>query len=134
MADVLNKIGFSPNTLSVNGVADALVGLFTKTLILDPFKGVDKLNPRSSAQPIWDSVKKLNAATNIGSSIFGETWSNLLFESTQGSNLLKDAVESTTLLTTFPNNELGSRLELIAKLIKSKDVRGKREVIRFIVN
>jgi hypothetical protein len=61
MADVLKKIGFSPNTLSMNGVADALVGLLTKTFTLDPFEGVTNLNPRSSAEPIWERVKKLNA-------------------------------------------------------------------------
>lgn len=126
MADVLQRIGFSSAATSLSGgVADALVSSSATNFILDPYIGVEQLNPSDWAQPIWDEVKQLNSGTNLGSSLFGETWSNSVFKAVGENNLLKDILEASQLQTTFDqDNHLGRQLELVAKLIKSKDSRG----------
>ncbi len=126
MADVLKKNGFSSTTASLHGVADALIALQATNFILDPILGLQDLNPRPSAQPLWENMKKLNAKTKLGSNLFGETWANTLFKSKGEIEPLKDAIDGTNLTSSFPDDgELGAQLELVAKLIKTGKSRGK---------
>ena len=66
MADLLTKSGFSAAAVSLFGAADALVSNRVQTFILDSWRGMADLNPSEWAQPIWDRVKQLNAASNLG--------------------------------------------------------------------
>ncbi len=127
MADILKGKGFSPAEVSLSGVVDAIVSSATSLFVLDPFAGLETLNPIPWTQQIWSNVKKLNPVANFGSNIFGEVWSDLLYKAVGDNKELKDTLDSATLLTnTFPGgNELASQLELISKLIKMKDSRGK---------
>ena len=126
MVDVLKKNGFSPTSISLAGVADAIVALLAKTFTLDPWLGLEKLNPRSGAQPLWQTVKKINTATKLGSNLFGETWSNILYQAVGENEILKDLIDSTTLSEVFPDeNELGKQFELVSKLVKTREARGK---------
>ena len=125
IADVLLRNGFSAAATSINGVADALVSSVATNFILDPWLGLQKLNPSEWAQKVWDPIKLLNSGTNLGSSLFAETWSNSVLKAVGENNLLKDTLEATELQTTFNDTELGVQLEIVAKLIKSKNSRGK---------
>jgi hypothetical protein len=126
MVDVLDKLGFTSTAVSLSGVSDTIVSSLSSAFILDPRTGLQNLNPMSWAQPLWDKVKKLNAFTNLGSNLFGETWSNTLFKAVGEIKFLKGALDSTSLNTAFPQgHELGSQFELVAKLIKSRESRGE---------
>lgn len=125
MADVLLRNGFSPGSVSVNGISEALISGLNSLFVLDPFIGVEKFNPIPWAQSLWNTVKKLNKVTKLGSNLFGETWANLLFQAVGENELLFDSLKSTSLSTTFPTTDLGNQMELVAKLMKSKDSRGK---------
>ncbi len=131
MVDVLERNGFSPTSVSLNGVADAIIALLATTIILDPWGGTDKLNSRPTAQPLWELMKKLNAGTNIGSNLFGETWANTLFKAVGENELLKDFIDSTSLATSFPeDNDLARQFELVSKLIKTQKARGKNIILQ----
>lgn len=127
MTDVLKRKGYSPNSVSLFGTADVINSNEASSFILDPYIGLENFNPNPSwGQPLWDNVKKLNAKTNIGSSLFGETWSNTLIRAVSEIELLKEKLDRISLLTPFGSeNELSPQLELIAKLIKSRDSRGE---------
>ena len=126
MADVMKRNGYSSTSVSLAGIADAIVSGLAATFILDPWAGLQKLNPMEWAQPIWSTVKELNSATNLGSSLFGETWSNNFFKAVGEYELLKDTLDTTTLATSFPDdNYLTQQLELVSKMIKSKETRGE---------
>lgn len=128
MADAMKRLGYSSVSVSLAGIADAIVALSATTFTLDPWSGVERLNPMTWAQPLWNSIKNLNSASNIGSSLFGETWSNTVFKAVGESNLLKQTLDSVTLSTTFSeDNDLARQFELVSKLIKSKDARGEFE-------
>jgi uncharacterized protein (DUF1501 family)/uncharacterized protein (DUF1800 family) len=130
MMDVLERNGFSPTSVSVNGVADFIVAFAAATFILDPWGGGDSFNPIPSAQPLWENLKKLNSGTNLGSSLFGETWANLLFTAVRENEMLTDTIASTSLSTSFDqDSELEKQLENVSKLIKTQKKRGAdREV------
>jgi len=123
MTDVLTKNGFKAGTLSVSGVANALVSKLNPLFVLDP-SGFEKVNPIPWAEDIVGSIKLLNNANELGSSLFGDAWSNLLFQALGENLLLFDALTSTVLDTEFPDTWLAMQLEAVAKLIKTKDVRG----------
>jgi hypothetical protein len=124
MADLLTKSGFSAAAVSLFGAADALVSNRVQTFILDSWRGMADLNPSEWAQPIWDRVKQLNAASNLGSNVFGETWSNSLFQVVGENEMLQDKIENTTLSTEF-DFEFGGQLEIVSKLIKTQKSRGE---------
>ena len=125
MADVMQRSGYSSISVSLAGIADAIVSSVATTFTLDPWAGVEKLNPMTWAQPLWNNIKKLNSASNIGSSLFGETWSNAIFKAVGENELLKDTLDSVTISTTFSDDYVSRQFELVSKLIKSKDTRGK---------
>ena len=125
IADISKENGYSSATVSLSGIRDAVASFSALTFILDPWTGLNELNPIPWAQPLWNKIKELNAASKIGSSLFGETWSNSLLQAVGENRMLKDTIENTALVTDFPLNELGGQLELVSKMIKSKDDRGK---------
>eukprot|EP00586_Coscinodiscus_wailesii_P017163 CAMPEP_0172518280 /NCGR_PEP_ID=MMETSP1066-20121228/290722_1 /TAXON_ID=671091 /ORGANISM="Coscinodiscus wailesii, Strain CCMP2513" /LENGTH=2420 /DNA_ID=CAMNT_0013300633 /DNA_START=56 /DNA_END=7314 /DNA_ORIENTATION=- len=123
MVDILIKNGYSAGTVSVNGIAEALVSNRASLFVADP-SDYQLFNPMRGAQPLWDTIKNLNNYTNLGSGLLSETWSNILLQSLGENALLYDSISTTEVDTTFPEDELGSQLETISKLIKTKDARG----------
>ena len=123
MVDILTKYGYSTGTVSVAGIAEALVSNLSSLFVADPFD-YQLFNPMYWAQPLWDTIKSLNKITNIGSGLFGETWSNRLLQSIGENEILYDVVTSTPIDTSFPEDDLGKQLETIAKIIKERSVRG----------
>jgi len=128
--DILMKNGINTGTLSVNGLADALVSAMGSLFVLDPRVGFERLNPMPWAQPLTEEIKNLNNATNLCSGLFSETWSNLLFQAIGENELLYEAIRSVSLSTEFPSEYLGQQMELVSKLIKSKPTRGTSEINR----
>merc|ERR1712226_1787225 len=93
--------------------------------VMDPWVGLQKFNPIPWAETLWSKFKKLNQKTKLGSNLFSETWANILFNAKGENDILYDSLETTTIATEFPDSELGRQMELVAKLVKSKDSRGK---------
>ena len=131
MADILEKRGFFPGTVSVNGIAQTLVSTFTSLFVLEP-SGLEKFNPIPWAAPLWDRIKTLNRVTKLASNFFGETWSDLLFKAVGENKLVYDSLKSTSTSTTFPDTDLGRQMELISKMIKTKDSRGEKHLILYL--
>ena len=129
MVDALLKNGVNAGTVSVNGLADALVSNLASLFVLDPRTGFERLNPVPWAQPITENIKDLNNGTKLGSGLLGETWSNLLFQALGENEILYDSLVSVTLSTSFPTHYLGRQMELVSKLMKSKEGRGEITVI-----
>ena len=123
MADILLKNGFSAGTISVSGIAEALVSDLATLFVSDPFD-YQLFNPMTWSQPLWDTIKNLNKVAKLGSGLFADTWSNLLLQALGENSILYDAISTTSLDTPFPDDDLGSQLKTIAKLVKSKDIRG----------
>ena len=123
MVDILINKGYRAGTVSVYGIAEALVADLTSLFVADPFD-YQLFNPMTWAQPLWNTIKHLNKFSNLGSGLFSETWSNTLLQSIGENDLLFNMLSLTQLDTQFPETKLGKQLETIAKLIKSKDDRG----------
>ena len=125
MTDVLLRNGINAGTVSLSGLADALVSYLASLFVLDPRVGVEKLNPIPWAVPLVDNIKDLNKVSKLGSGLFGETWSNLLFQAIGENDLLYESMRSVSLETEFQTSYISKQMELVAKLIKTKSARGK---------
>jgi len=153
MVDVIKSLGYKAGSSSANGVAAgiascfiiyihvvlfififcqsflcllnlALVSKLTPLIVVDP-NGIQKVNPIPWASNITDPLKRLNKIEKIGSSLYGETWSDLLLRALGENQLLYDAFTQTTLETSFSsNNYMSLQYAAVSKLIKNKGIRG----------
>jgi uncharacterized protein (DUF1501 family) len=125
MLDILSEKGYNPGAISTFGFASTLRSDLSTTLVIDPMNGYQKFNPTGQITgDISDKVKQVNAASTIHSSFFGETWSNILSYSIDENNLLYNQLNRTEVETTFPETKLGLQLEAVARVMKTKDLRG----------
>ena len=122
MADVLSLNGYSPGTVSVAGGAPALVSKNSPLLVVNPF-GYEEFNPISWEKVSRTHIKEINKATALGSSVFGEVWSEKIFQSISENDLLFSELSSVSLTETFANENLSRQMGSIAKLIKSREAR-----------
>merc|ERR1712127_967939 len=66
----------------------------------------------------------LNAETESESGVFAEFYSNVLLKSLSHNQLLYDTLVDKTTAVTFPTSHLGRQLEMVAKMIDSRNERG----------
>ena len=126
MLDVLAMNGFNPGSISVNGIASSLRSDSSPLVVIDS-SGYQPFNPVSTLEvtsDITSIVRDLNKATTLRSSLFGETWSEILFQSLDENELMYEEISNTVIDATFPDTDLGRQLESVATVMKTKDVRG----------
>jgi len=128
MCDVLSTVGFSAQPVTIDDASVATVGV--------PGAGVDPLlvssygtkefnaKPPSEAFNPRPYLDQLNDATELQSSLYGETWSNMLQNALYDNQALLDAVSTTQLRTEFPTGRFAERLKAISTLVASRIKRG----------
>jgi uncharacterized protein (DUF1501 family) len=131
MVDILTKNGMKTSSMSVSGIASALVSKLNPLFVLDPYN-YEKVNPIPWAEDILGQIKVLNNANKLGSSLFGDAWSSLLVQALGENKLLYDAITSTSLAAEFPDTWLAQELEVVAKMIKTKNIRGSDRDIFYV--
>jgi uncharacterized protein (DUF1501 family) len=122
MTDILNLNDYQTGTVSVAGGAPALVSNQTPLLVVNPY-GYEKFNPIPWETVDQTKIKEVNKASGVGSSLFGELWSDKLFQSMNENEILYAQMSAASTTATFENNDLGRQLGSIAKLIKTRDAR-----------
>jgi hypothetical protein len=129
--DALTKGGYKTGAISVSGSAPPIVSKSTPLLVVNP-SGYEKFNQVPWAPDIVEAVKAGNSATTVGSSFYGDIWSNLLYQSLSENSLLYDKYKDAPLNVSFNNDHLGRQFAAVSKLIKTKDGRGKDRDIFFV--
>lgn len=135
MVDVLNRKGITANAISVSGISDFCVASSFAQIVL---KGgdVEKFDPISEVngtpEIILDKVKEMNSISNMGTSLFGETWASLLHQGLHENEILFNTLSTIQLDTTFSESPLGVQLESVAKMIKSRASRSADRDVFFV--
>ena len=129
--DVLNKNGFNTGSLSVSGSAPPIVSRDTPLLVVNPF-GLDKFHPNTAAKDVTSDAKKINGKSKAGSTFYGEAWSEALLQSLSENALLYEKYNNAALTQTFESTSLERQLAAVAKLIMTKDDRGKDRDVFFL--
>ena len=74
----------------------------------------------------------MSSATTVGSSFYGDIWSNQVYQSLSENDLLFDTYNGVQLSTNFPTSRLSAQFPAVARLIQTKDDRGKDRDIFFV--
>ena len=127
LLETLTDTGYKPYSISTKGAKELLYGE-TPTVTVPSADDYEKFDPYSTYLSDPDRfisrIKELNKEANLGSSLFGETFSSMLHESLAENRLLHETLKSTTTEATFPISNIGVQLDTVARLIKSRDIRG----------
>lgn len=117
----------------VAGTAPPVASKSTPLLAVNPY-GYEKYDTRSwSKKPnIRPSAKTTNNAANVGSSMYADFWSDLIYQSVAENDLLSTKYTQTPLSRPFPSTKLGVQFASVSKLMKTKDVRGVDRDVFFI--
>ena len=68
-------------------------------------------------------ITSLNEATAHDSGVFGELWSSKLIKSIADNQNIYNTLAGKVTETIFPNSGLGRQLQMVAKMIDSREVR-----------
>lgn len=122
MTDVLNSLGHNVGAFSVDRYSVALVGSpgLSESPAIVSRNGI----PDTYLYDIESTLPKLHNKTLAQSPMFGETWSDALIKSLGSNKALKTEFDKVTLSTTFGSSYLSRQLETVAKLIKTRSIRG----------
>ncbi len=122
--DLLELNGYKPGAISTNGIASLIRSDSAPMVVIDS-SGYQQFNPTSVlTSSVASKVKEVNTASSVRSSFFAETWADSLMQSLSENDLMYDELSSTVLSVTFPDTDLGRQLGTVAKVMKTKDVRG----------
>ena len=97
-------------------------------------RGTNEFSPRPQSDQfdLLPFVNQLNDATELQSSIYGETWSSRLKKAISDNGLLLNVLQNTQLTTTFPPGEYNARMQAVSTLIKSHKQRGTDRDVFFV--
>ena len=140
MLDILAADGYKTGALSVSGSAPPIVSKSSPVLVVSP-NGYAKFNPitdnpvgnsnKEFGHDVTESVKELNGATTAGSTFYGDSWSDKLLLALSENSLLYEKLQHATVTAKFPSTHIGNQMATIAKLMKTKDDRGKDRDVFF---
>lgn len=124
MLDMLSLSGFKPGAISLNGIASSIRSASAPMVVIDS-SGYQEINPTSKyTTSVVTDAKDMNTASTLRSSIYAETWSEALFQSLVENELMYEELTQAYVNATFPETDLGMQLSSLAKVMKTKDVRG----------
>jgi len=141
MIDILVANGYKTGAISVSGNAPPIVSKSTPLLAVNPY-GYDKFNPimdnnvvssnKKFGHDMTVELEDMNGATTAGSTFYGDTWSEELLKALSENSMLYDLLQEVTLDEQFPNHHFGRQMSAIAKMMKTKDDRGKDRDVFFV--
>jgi hypothetical protein len=123
ISDELTKKGLNVGSFAIDVNAISLIGhpgVSPAPFILSR-GGVSDFNTHASSETMDDLITNLNEATTVESGVFGELWSSKLLKSISDNRKLYDTLVDKVAETTFPESYLGRQLEMVAKMIDSRE-------------
>ena len=136
MCDRLKRQGFNVQPITIEDSAIATVGVPGAAVdpLLVSIYGANSFNPRTDGETFDPKphLDKLNGATMLQSSLYGETWSRLLQKSLLDNEMIKQSLDSTQLVTSFAETEYSLKMKSVASLIASHDQRGTDRDVFFV--
>jgi uncharacterized protein (DUF1501 family) len=134
IADELTQKGLNVGSFAIDVNAISLIGkpAVSPTPFILSRGGVSNFNTNPSSDTMDSMITSLNEATALESGVFSELWSNKLFQSISNNKRIYDALADKTTETNFPDSHLGRQLEMVAKMIDSRDARSADADVFFL--
>jgi uncharacterized protein (DUF1501 family) len=132
VSDVLTSYGSNVGSFSIDRFSAAVVGTpgLSSSPIIVRRSGVPEAYISDDIETL---MKKIHNSTNIlDNGFFSETWSSTLVQSLDTNQLLRTAVEEVTPITEFPDSYFSQQLEVVTKLIATRDARGADKDVFYV--
>uniref|UniRef100_A0A7S2HM24 DUF1501 domain-containing protein n=1 Tax=Helicotheca tamesis TaxID=374047 RepID=A0A7S2HM24_9STRA len=125
IADAMTADGFNFGSFSIDWHSEALVGEPGKSPATSTVsqRGTNSFNPNSPAENMLETITSLNEAVTSDSGVFAEQWSSEMLHSLEKNENLHAALSEVQTATLFPNNHLGRQLDMVSRLIATRDTR-----------
>ena len=128
---------YSAQSISLADQGDALVGEpgISPSVTFLTTNGLSSFDPRPSHEDMPSFVEALNADTELTSSLFGETWSSTFLNAISENELMKTALEASTLATAGTWNRnfgIERQMEVVARMIDVAELRGTERDVFFV--
>lgn len=124
--DAATKQGRSIGGFAIDWSAAAtsgMPGVNPSALILSR-NGVTQFNERPSSDDMMYTIKLLNSDVTPESGAFSDLWADHITTALANNKRLYDTLSVKTTATSFPNEHLSRQLEMVAKMIDSREERG----------
>jgi uncharacterized protein (DUF1501 family) len=135
LADVLTgDYGIPTNTFSIDGQQVLLTGepgQGPSQFVLSS-SGLVAFNEKESIPGMTDVINALNNATDKDSGFHAETWSSKLTEALVKQDMLKAAVDATSVNTTFPEGSTSDEFALISRIMQTRESRNVKRDIFYV--
>jgi uncharacterized protein (DUF1501 family) len=134
IADALSRKGLNVGSFSIDVNSISLIGdpgVSPAPFILSN-AGVSKFNRGASSENMDAAITSLNEATAHDSGVFGELWSSKLHKSVADNQNFYDTLAGKQTSITFPSSSLGRQLEMVAKMIDTREERGSDADVFFL--
>jgi len=106
-----------------------VIGLTGRIDVAPPVYSIDRggITPYNEEESIGNMttvVRELNGQSQTGTGLYVETFSKVFMEAIDQTKLLSEILDTTDVTTIFPITTIGRRLELLAKVMKSREAMG----------
>ena len=133
----LEDDSYSAQSISLGDQGDALVGEpgISPSVTFLTTRGLNSFDPRPSHENMPDFIETLNAETEKTSSLFGETWSSTFLSAISENEVMKAALEASTLATDETWNrdyDIERQMEVVARMIDVAELRGTERDVFFV--
>ena len=134
ISDELTKKGLSVGSFSIDVNAISLLGkpAVSPTPFILSRGGVTNFNADASVDTMDSLIASLNKATTSESGVFSELWSSKLLKSISDNTQLYNTLADLETEISFPDSHLGRQLEMVAKMIDSREARGADADVYFL--
>jgi uncharacterized protein (DUF1501 family) len=128
MCDILKQKGYNVQPITIQDASIATVGspgTGLEPLIVSASE-ITRFNPLSPKETfaVKPFLQKLNDATELQSSFYGELWSQRLQKAIFDNEATLNNLAGSKLTVTFPNSDYGAKLKIVASLISTQKKRG----------
>jgi hypothetical protein len=132
--DLLSQQGLSVGAFSLDSNSISLIGKpgETATPMILSNGGVVQFNENPSDDGMDAAIASLNGEVEAHTGAFGDWYSETLLKSLAHNKLLYDTLVDKETEVTFPNSHLGRQLQMVAKMIDSRNERGTDADVFFI--
>lgn len=134
MSDSLTRQGYNVGSFSIERGSVSLIGkpgVSPAPSIVDR-GGVSPFNENPSTDNMMDHITALNEGSTVNSGVFSETWSDHVLTALAKNDLLYQTLEGTSTNTDFPDTYFGQQVEIIAKMIQTREERGSNRDMFFV--
>jgi uncharacterized protein (DUF1501 family) len=136
LCDLLNRKGFSSQPVTVQDGTIATIGVPGKSVdpLIVPVYNTNIFNPKADYEDfdLRSHLSALNDATEMHSSLYGETWSQRLQKAVYDNESILNVLQKTKLVNSFVDTEYSSKLKAVATLIAAQELRGTDRDVFFL--